>query len=307
MAAPKDCCSRPPVTHLSLACHNQGVRLKIRKAVYVGSVSVWEIYERAKTVCRKTKAASGPDSDLENGRQNTDQPRPKYRRLMPNDHDTHLEKYRPEPCLDGTAREHMLQHWVQSSRQTSFGSSPNPMQYMHGPSLYVLHPPGCAKDGQRYEEDEIEDQMDGPQSSRLGRHMSASDSRWAIAPNTGVSIATNHQHQGPRTSECDTNMSWASPSWLREHQKAQVPALSAGTSPWDLPVASQRTSVQPQLISPPSPAFHHQGQILPGAAYSEEWDCINMSIPSPTGPWLPLQTDPGFAGSTYGRWAGTSG
>lgn len=310
MAAPKDCSSRSPATRLSLACHNQGVRLKIKKAVYVIVLRVGGIYKIAKTICRKRKAESGSDGDLEGGRQTTNQQRRKYRLLMPNDHNAQLGKQEAEPHLEdtrNTTRNDKPQQCVQLSDQTCFPSTPNPRQYIQGPSLYVGDASTSANNGEDVEQGETEHQMDSRHMNRFGRKTSGSDSCCGPVPSPGVAIVADHQHQGRQACECNTGLLMASGSWLGEHQNTRVPALSVETSLWDTRGASKRMSAQPQLILPPSPTFNHQSQFLPGPALPGEWDCLNVSIPSPTGVWLPLQTNPGFAGPTYEEWAGTCG
>lgn len=308
MAAPKDCSSRSPATHLSLACHNQGVRLKIKKAVYVIFLSVGGIDKIAKTFCRKRKAASGSDNDLEGGRQITDQQKRKYRLLMPNDHNTQLGKQEPEPRLEdprNTTRDDKPQQRVQSSDKTCFPSIPNQRQYIQGPSLHMNNPLSWGKDGEGV--DQGEHQMDSRHINRFGRKTSGSDSCCGPVPSSGVAIVADHQHQGRQARECNTSLPMTSGSWLGEHQKTRELALSVETPLWDSRRASKRASAQPQPISPASPTFNYQSQFLPGAALHEEWDCLNASIPSPTGVWLPLQTDSGFAGPMYEEWAGTCG
>lgn len=310
MAAPKDCLSRPPATYLSLACHNQGVRLKIKKAVYVIVRPVEDIYKIAKNICRKRKAGCGSDSDLGGGRQTTEQQRRKYRLLLPNDHNAQLGKKEEEPHLEDTrdtARDHNPQQWVQSSDQTCFPSTPNPRQYIQGPSLYMSNALNCANDDGDFEEGGIEHQMDSRHMNRFGRKACASDGCCGQVPSSGVAIVADHQQQRRQAGECNTSLPMASGSWLGEHQGTRVPALSVETSPWDSRGPSKRTSAQPQLTLPPSPTFNHQSQLLPGAALPEEWDCVNVSIPSPTFVWLPLQTNPGLAGPMYEEWAGTRG
>lgn len=227
---------------------------------------------------------------------------------MPNDQTQQSRKYGLEPVLYGTedtVRRDTLQHWSRSDHQTRIQLTPNPRQYTQGPSPGLQNPQKHATDGG--EEGKFESTTIHGHLSLSGQDIPAPNRNCVVAPRMDVAFGAGHQLQGLRPFEHQNGLCLTPPSWLGQRHQTLVPLLSAVTSPFDSRVASENTSAQTRPISPPALASYHQAPIFPHAATTDEWDCLNLSIPSPTGGLPPPHTDTGLPSTRFDEWLDVCG
>ena len=252
---------------------------------------------------RKRQLSAEPDRGPETGRETADQQRHKYRRLIPNEQRCHSQKSGPESSPSGaghTRRDEMLQRLIQTGRQAPCPSTSNPSKCTQDPSSKLYNPSSPPRD------DDDKGWVEVPKASRhLNRHgptTAETNGEDALASSIGVAFDAIYQHQRFHPSECHNGLSLSPQSRVGGRQQTLVPLLSAESSPGNLRLASEGSSARNPTM--PSSAFisYHPAPIIPQDCPANDWDDIDLSIPSPTMPVPHILAETGFPSVRISEW-----